>query len=329
MDKLDRIQQLHQLFISHKQPIKLRVLAEKLECTEKTVRRHIAALQDLVQAPIEYVEPFGWCYKVRPGEQFQLPGLWLTAEELQSMALLLHVLAKFGSGLLNNELKAVEREVNKLLRSRKINPDTLIDRIRVLPLAHRNIPNEVFLKVGEAVLKAHQIRFRYRSFENTLTVRTISPQSLLYYRDNWYLDGWCHEKCALRTFSLARIESILNYEAAPAPAYQVTVDERDEHFGDAYGIFTGESTKIAVLRFRSNIAREISIQQWHPQQEGNWEGSTYVLRFPYGDDRELARDVMRYVPDVVVEGPPGLKAEIVSRLRSGLSLFDTNKPLDE
>lgn len=329
MDKLDRIQQLHQIFVTHKHPLKLRVLAEKLECTEKTVRRHIDALQDLVSAPVEYVEPHGWCYRIKPGENFQLPGLWLTAEELQSMALLLHVLAKFGSGLLNNELKAVEREVNKLLRARKINPDTLIDRIKVLPLANRVVSNEIFLKVGEAVLKSQQISFKYRSFENDVSQRRVSPQTLLYYRDNWYLDAWCHQKNALRTFSLGRIDSISNEGSLVMPALNIPQAERDAHFGSTYGIFAGGSGKTAVLRFRNNIAREVSTQQWHPHQEGYWEGLTYVLRVPYGDDRELVRDVMRCVPDVLVEKPLELRELVQERLRAGLMHFDSASPLDE
>jgi len=36
--------------------------------------------------------------------------------------------------------------------------------------------------------------------------RTLSPQHLTHYRDNWYLDAWCHTKKALRTFLLDNIQ---------------------------------------------------------------------------------------------------------------------------
>ena len=37
--------------------------------------------------------------------------------------------------------------------------------------------------------------------EGTGRQRDISPQRLVHYGDNWYLDAWCHTKQALRSFS--------------------------------------------------------------------------------------------------------------------------------
>ncbi|HBG31919.1 MAG TPA: transcriptional regulator, partial [Gammaproteobacteria bacterium] len=34
------------------------------------------------------------------------------------------------------------------------------------------------------------------------STREISPQRLTHYRDNWYLDAWCHKSNGLRTFAL-------------------------------------------------------------------------------------------------------------------------------
>ncbi|MDO9519026.1 MAG: WYL domain-containing protein [Pseudohongiella sp.] len=317
MDKLDRIQQLHQLFTARRHPIKMSELAEHLECTPKTVSRLIEVMRNYLFAPIEFVKGKGWAYIDTPHERFQLPGLWLTANELQSMALLLHVLENFGNGLLNEELKAVEQEIHKLLNTRKIKPETLMNRIKVLPLGNRSIPNEVFLRVGDALLKTRQITFRYKDFKNKPSTRTVSPQSLLYYRDNWYLDAWCHTKDDLRIFSLARIERVFTTDEN-VPATLIPQQEREQHFAGSYGIFAGRASQTATLRFHSGIAREISMQQWHPQQVGQWDNDEYVLSFPYGDERELVLDLMRYVPDVVVEQPTALRQSVVARLQAGL-----------
>ncbi|NMM38334.1 MAG: WYL domain-containing protein [Glaciimonas sp.] len=40
-----------------------------------------------------------------------------------------------------------------------------------------------------------------------LTDRFISPQQMVYYRDNWHVDCWCHLRKAIRTFSIDAIES--------------------------------------------------------------------------------------------------------------------------
>ena len=61
MEKLDRIQQLHQLFATHSYPIKLRALAERLECSEKNARRLIDALQDFGSAGLVDLDGFHKC----------------------------------------------------------------------------------------------------------------------------------------------------------------------------------------------------------------------------------------------------------------------------
>jgi len=52
-----------------------------------------------------------------------------------------------------------------------------------------------------------------------------------------------------------------------------------------------------------------------------WDADEYVLSLPYGDDRELVRDVMKYVPDVVVEAPSKLKHSVMQRLQHGLEEY--------
>ncbi|MDP2141964.1 MAG: WYL domain-containing transcriptional regulator [Gammaproteobacteria bacterium] len=322
MDKLDRIQKLYQLFMSHRYPISLRTLASKLDCTEKSARRLIDVLQDFTLATIEYDEELkGWAYTCTPEEKNLLPGLWLTAEELQSMALLLHMLQGFGNGLLSDELKIVEKGIHKLLKARHISPEQLMNRIKVLPIGHSSVPNDIYLRVSDGLLRNRQLTIRYTDYKGDTTTRTVSPQDLVYYRDNWYLDAWCHKKRDIRQFVLARMEKVMLTET---PAKAVSVAELEAHFARSYGIFAGKPTHIAKLRFSGNVAREVSRQNWHPQQQGHWDGEEYMLQFPYGDERELVRDILRYVPEVVVEGPEALKNSVLEQLQKGIERFQAS-----
>lgn len=65
-----------------------------------------------------------------------------------------------------------------------------------------------FAMVSDAILKQKIINVGYRSYSNQQSERELSPQTLIYYKENWYLDAWCHLRHDLRTFSLARIEKI-------------------------------------------------------------------------------------------------------------------------
>ncbi len=314
MANFDRMQQLHQLLKARRRPVPLATLAERMECSERTVSRYLDDLRSKLNAPIEYDRTAnGWCYV--ESDNFELPGLWMTSEEMQSLTLLLHVLENFGNGLLNQELVTVKRQVQQLLSARGIDLGTFTDRIRVLPLANRYVAGDVFQQVGEALLQRRQVVLRYRSFDNKATTRRLCPQTLVYYRENWYLDAYCHLREALRTFSLARIEGI---ESVDGTARSIPRDELNQHFADSYGIFAGSARHTARLRFAPEIAREIAQQQWHPAQSGEWDGDEYVLSIPYSDDRELIGDILRHMPHVSVEAPAALRSTVVRRLQAGL-----------
>lgn len=130
MDKFDRILALHRIFCSHRRGLSLTQLAELLECSAKTVTRAIALMRDQLNAPIEFIKAeHGYRYAGTGSEMFELPGLWLSAGELQSMVLLLGMLENLGNSLLARELKAINYLLAKNLEARGLNPLDLSSRI--------------------------------------------------------------------------------------------------------------------------------------------------------------------------------------------------------
>lgn len=322
MDKFDRFQLLHRLFRSHQRPIPLSVLAEKLECSQKTVKRAIDAMRDYLDAPLAYYpEQNGWHYDETAG-LYELPGLWLTSSELQSLALLLQVLDTIGEGLLGDELAVVERHITKLLEIRGIARSDFDNHIRILPLYKRSMPGPVFSAVCESLIQRQCIRIMYSSYDKRKTNRIISPQTLVYYRENWYLDAWCHMRNALRTFSLSRVQSVARTDE---PLVAISPDKLHAHYAAGYGIFAGKAPHTARLRFHPEIAWDISSQQWHLNQIANWDGDYYVLQVPYSNDQELIQDILRFTPNVTVESPASLRQAVEAKLAAGLQLYKQNK----
>ncbi len=81
-------------------------------------------------------------------------------------------------------------------------------RVRVLPLGSVPFKTGCFHAISRALFSRHRLRIEYRSLQDGhLSERVVSPQRLVYYRDNWYLDAWCHDKNALRTFEAGGILS--------------------------------------------------------------------------------------------------------------------------
>ena len=319
MDKFDRVLLLHRIFSGRRRGISLDALAQELECATKTVTRTINLMRDYLNAPIEYIkQEHGYRYANSDPELYDLPGLWLSATELQSMVLLIGMLENLDASLISKELGAVKRLIGKNLNKRGVQIDDISQRIKVLPLASAHVNENVFSGISEAVITRRRVEINYTDYQNTQSSRVLSPQTLVYYRDNWYLDAWCHKRQALRIFSLARVSRCKLTEQS---AQELPPAELEAHFSKGYGLFAGVSGQQAELKFMSPIALEISRQSWHPQQQGRWEGENYYLSFPYSDERELLRDIFRQLPYAEVIAPENLRQAVQQRLQESIKLY--------
>ncbi|MDP7660069.1 MAG: WYL domain-containing protein, partial [Gammaproteobacteria bacterium] len=149
--------------------------------------------------------------------------------------------------------------------------------------------------------------------------RQISPQRLVYYRDNWYLDAWCHVRKGLRTFS---VDVINDATVLPRRAREISDKTLDETLGAGFGIFSGKKTQSAVLRFSPLRARWVSRETWHSAQEGHFElDGAYLLTVPYSDPRELVMDILKYGADVEVLAPASLRKMVGEQLVDAAALY--------
>ncbi|PIP81027.1 MAG: transcriptional regulator, partial [Gammaproteobacteria bacterium CG22_combo_CG10-13_8_21_14_all_40_8] len=134
LDKFDRMQQLHRIFTSRTSPITIKELASKLECSEKTIKRGIDSLRDYVQAPLVYCSlQRGWSYNKQVASQFELPGLWLTSNEILGLAMILQLVQGMDTGLASADMAMIKSVVVTLLKSRKVPFALFEQKVRYLP----------------------------------------------------------------------------------------------------------------------------------------------------------------------------------------------------
>jgi predicted DNA-binding transcriptional regulator YafY len=183
----------------------------------------------------------------------------------------------------------------------------------MLPAQSRPVAPRHFEVTSHAVLTRTRLKILHHNRGRNETLeREVSPQRLVHYRDNWYLDAWCHLRDGLRCFAL---ESIREATLLDTTARNVPETTLDEELGSSYGIFTGKADKIAKLRFTPERARWVAGEIWHPKQKSYFDDDgCYILEIPYRDDRELVMDVLKHGPEVEVLGPESLCARI-SELR--------------
>ena len=319
MSKLDELYRLHRLLDGRRTGIARTDLIGAHGFARSTLSRLIADLRDKLNAPLIHdKERGGYRFDTADG-RFALPGLWFTADELLALVTLKHLLANLEPGLLDDHLRPLQTRIDQLLASRHLGAGEA-GRIRLLSMAARHKNPRHFQIVAGAVLQRKRLVIDYYNRERDESGRReISPQRLAHYRDNWYLDAWCHQKKAVRIFA---VECIRSVKASDKPARAVAEAILDRELGSAYGIFGGTPTAVAVLVFTAHRARWVADEIWHPKQQSRWlEDGRYELRLPYSDARELAMDILKYGPDVEVMAPLELRKQVKVRLEAAASQY--------
>ena len=313
MERLERFYKIHQL-LTDRNAVSFKVLMERLGVSRASVKRDIEYMRSRFNAPIEYDrEANGYRFgEPRPGPRYELPGLWFSPAELQSLAVMQRILRDLGGGLLAEQVSAITKHLNQLVQHRRLNLGEAAARIRFPGVASRTA-GEAFQVAASATLQRRKLWFEYHSRgSNRQSERTVSPQRLTHYREAWYLDAWDEENNELRTFSLDRLRRTKVLEDA---ALDLPDADLDNHYASAYGIFGGKADKIAVLRFSAERARWVADEAWHPQQQGkSLQDGRYELRIPYRDSRELVMDIMRHGSHVEVIEPAALRDEVHKQL---------------
>lgn len=319
MSRLDELYRLHHLLDGRRTGIPRTTLIGEHGFTRATLARLIADLRGKLNAPLIHdSERGGYRYDTADG-RYALPGLWLTADELLALVTLQHLLANLEPGLLDDHMRPLQARIDQLLASRHLGAGE-VRRIRILSMAARRKNPRHFQIVAHAVLQRKRLSIDYYNRERDETrSREISPQRLTHYRDNWYLDAWCHQKKGLRIFA---VECIREVETLNKPARTVAESTLDRELASAYGIFAGKPRATAILVFTAERARWVADETWHPKQRTRWlEDGRYELHVPYSDARELAMDILKYGPDVEVVAPPELRKQVQERLEAAVSVY--------
>lgn len=297
-------------------------LLAELGVSPATLKRDLTHLRDRMNAPLMFDrERQGWRLDrlhSPVGMQYELPGLWFSAQEIHALLTMQQLLAQLDvGGLLGPPIEPLMARLAKLLGSGAPSSGELARRIKVHSMAARPLYLPHFQALGTALLRRRRMEIDYCGRgRGVASQREVSPQRLIHYRDNWYLDAWCHLRNALRSFSVDAVHRVRVLDSA---AIEVADADLDALLGAGYGIFAGKEVQWATLRFSAERARWVAAETWHPKQRGSFEpDGCYVLEIPYADPRELVMDILRHVPEVEVLGPQELKDDLLQKLRAGI-----------
>ncbi len=325
MDRTERFHLIDQM-LANRRVVTRQQFLDALEVSPATFKRDLEYLRDRLMAPIVWDrDARGYRYEQGADvEQFQLPGLWFNTSEIQALLSMDALLANLQPGVLSSHIEPLRSRIRMLLDEGDHSVDEISRRIRIMPQAAKTYRSENFQALCQALLSRRCVDMTYYSRpSDSSSERRVSPQRLIYYRDNWYLDAWCHLRKGLRSFS---IDAIQRLDIAAEPAREVDEAELNRELESGYGIFSGADTREAVLRFGPEIARWVSRETWHPDQRSECdEQGFYILRVPYSQDTELIMDILKYGAEVEVLEPTALRTRVIERIDAMRALYENGR----
>jgi predicted DNA-binding transcriptional regulator YafY len=185
-------------------------LAERLEITERSVRRDITRLRDLGY-PIESVTgPYGG-YSLGAGGR--LPPLLLSDDEAVAISVALHHVAhRSTEGVADGALSA-------LTKLTQVMPLSLRERVSAMTSVLVGVTSgrnddatdiDALMELAVACAKTERVRFDYRSGEGAESTRHAEPFRLVAVGQRWYLVAYDIDRADWRTFRVDRVSRVRN-----------------------------------------------------------------------------------------------------------------------
>ena len=308
-------------------PIARAEFLERLETSLATFKRDVEYLRREQNAPIIWSAAQRAYTLAAPSDTNSrrefIPGTWFDREELLGLVAIQQILGQIEPRLLRDVLQPLRERTASILLGSGLTGEKLqqaLTRIKVLPMQRRTVDDLLFERIVAALVDRKQIAVEsIQRQTREPTQRILSPQRIVSYRDNWYLDAWCHLRNALRTFSL---DTLRDAHVSGDTAKDIDAATLDLHLASGYGIFAGAATQHATLRFSPSVAGWVEHEQWHPQQTITTLASGEIeLTVPYANATELVRDILQWGADVEVIAPATLRKQVADAARATVDRY--------
>ena len=265
-----------------------RDLAQRLEVTERTIYRDVAALSE-TGVPIVSLPGFG--YELSPG--FFLPPLVFTPDEASALSLGARLLAARAIGRLPQDATRALEKVSAVLPAAARSE---VDRLSsVISFMTRGRPFDLddprLRLLQDAIGDRSVLRLRYHAYgSGDVTERDVEPLQLRY-AGGWYLSAYCRRRAGLRDFRLERIDhlDVLSERFTP----RAELDGAAPLRGNRAANLTADPLTTVRIRVFSDSVRWVR----------EWQHQGLVEEEPPAPDGSV---VMRYAVEAPLEMRPWL-----------------------
>ena len=323
MDRTERFYKIDQL-IRERGVVPVDDFLRELEVSLATFKRDIEYMRSRHYAPITWDREKGGYRFETPdpaAPKYELPGLWFSPREARKAPGIDQYKGQAQPSILGAHVKPLKARLSALLSVGDHSAEEVRRRIRVIPFGARRHEPKHFQLIASAVLGRSRLKLTYwNRSRDEVTEREVSPQRLVHYRNNWYLDGWCHLRNDIRSFAL---DAVRDVSMVSGRVKDVPEAELDAVLASGYGIFSGKKVQWATLRFTPERARYVTLEEWHPKQRARREpDGAYILEVPFASETELLMDILKFGPDVEVLEPASLRQAVVDRVKATAQRYE-------
>lgn len=264
MNRTDRLMAIV-LELQANGPTRAEDLARTFETSKRTIYRD---MQALAEAGVPVVTgDGGWALD----EGYFLPPMAFTVDE----ATLLLLGANTVAGSFDSEYRAAAQAAARKIQA--VLPDAIRERAENLRdslifvsaiISSPPAEAEALRLLRRAILRQQTVRFRYFTRypgDGRVSSRDADPYSLVCHDSMWYLIGYCHQRKAMRTFKLSRMEDL----TVTARVFEPTAERTD------------------LSRQESRDTREVVIRLLFDEDAAPW---VMEDRFYYVETREPVPD---------------------------------------
>lgn len=298
-------------------------LSRRLEVSTRTIERDIEFLRDSLGAPLKYDPKRRGYYYTR--SDFSLPSVKLTAGELVTLYLGQKLLSQYkGTAFETSIIRAFTKIRTFLPEEVEIDFANLDEFLSfdVKPLrGEEHHVAETFQEIARALKDHETIKITYyTASRDAESSRLVDPYHLRCHEGAWYLIGYCHRRCEVRTFALDRVRKLKHTKRQfkVQPGFSL-----EEYLGHSLGIERGRELHEVVVWFDAEAARWVKERMWHPTQEIIFQddGSLVFKAFLSGLG-EVKRWVLGYGVHAKVLSPIQLREEIAEEAAALAALYN-------
>jgi len=294
-------------------------LAADWEVSAKTIQRDIDYLRTMHDAPIAYDAGNRGYFYVE--ENFRLPAISLNDSDLFAVFIAGKALEQYANTPLYHRLQSVFTRIEESLPDRvTVRTSGLDARFSFFAEPASVVDPTVWELLFAALRSNRTITIYYQKpGEDGVWPRQVDPYHVVVYQGGWYVVAYCHQRRALRTFALSRMEKVEVGDDFFQPPGR---EEMEQMLAAGFAAPWQGEGYLVELSFAKPLAPFIQERQWHQDQRLRVQpdGGLY-LSFPAGNMEQVKRWVLSWGMGVRVLAPESLLTLVREELGQALKNY--------